>query len=86
MIKREDIMVMFRSLVSNTDQVTDQAENSVPSRILRVIQENPSLSQKNIAELIGEKLSTVKYYMEMMKKSGIIERKGTSQKGKWVIR
>lgn len=67
MIKREDIMVMFRSLVSNTDQVTDQAENSVPSRILRVIQENPSLSQKNIAELIGEKLSTVKYYMEMMK-------------------
>ena len=82
MIKREDIMVMFRSLVSNTDQ----AENSVPSRILRVIQENPSLSQKNIAELIGEKLSTVKYYMEMMKKSGIIERKGTSQKGKWVIR
>lgn len=74
-------MVMFRSLVSNTDQVTDQAENSVPSRILRVIQENPSLSQKNIAELIGEKLSTVKYYMEMMKKSGIIERKGTSQKG-----
>ena len=91
-IKREDIMVMFKSLVSNTDQggnqVTNQAnqdDNSVPARILKVIQDNPSISQKNIAELIGEKLSTVKYYMEMMKKEGTIKREGSSQKGKWVI-
>lgn len=92
-IKHEDIMVMFKSLVSNTDQDTNQAtnqanqdDNSVSARILKVLQDNPSLSQKNIAELIGEKLSTVKYYMEMMKKTGMIERKGTSQKGKWIIR
>ena len=91
-IKHEDIMVMFKSLVSNTDQggnqVTNQAnqdDNSVPARILKVIQDNPSISQKNIAELIGEKLSTVKYYMEMMKKEGTIKREGSSQKGKWVI-
>lgn len=92
-IKREDIMVMFKSLVSSTDQATNQAtdranqgnDNSVVTRILKVIQEEPSLSQKKIADIIGEKYSTVKYYMESMKKSGIIKREGSSQKGKWII-
>ena len=89
-IKREDIMVMFKSLVSSTDQATDRAtnqanDNSVVTRILKVIQEEPSLSQKKIAAVIGEKYSTVKYYMESMKKSGVIKREGSSQKGKWII-
>ncbi len=69
-------MVMFKSLVSRTDQDTNQAnqggDNSVVTRILKVIQEEPSLSQKKIADVIGEKYSTVKYYMESMKKSGIM--------------
>ena len=84
-IKREDIMVMFKSLVSSTDQDNQGGDNSVVTRILKVIQEEPSLSQKKIADVIGEKYSTVKYYMESMKKSGIIKREGSSQKGKWVI-
>ena len=88
-IKREDIMVMFKSLVGSTDQDTERAnqgnDNAVVTRILKVIQEKPSLSQKKIADVIGEKYSTVKYYMESMKKSGIIKREGSSQKGKWII-
>lgn len=89
MFKHEDIMVMFKSLVSCTNQGTNQAnqadDNSVNARILKVIQEEPTLSQKKIADVIGEKYSTVKYYMESMKKSGIIKREGSSQKGKWTI-
>ena len=88
-IKREDIMVMFKSLVSSTDQGTNQAnqgaDNSVVTRILKVIQEDPTMSQKKISEAIGEKYSTVKYYMESMKKSGVIEREGSSQQGKGVV-
>ncbi len=84
---------MFKSLVSDidrgTNQATDQAnqdsDNSVVTRILKVIQEEPTLSQKKIADVIGEKYSTVKYYMEAMKKSGVIKREGSSQKGKWII-
>lgn len=82
-------MVMFKSLVSSTNQATDRVnqgnDNSIVTRILKVIQEEPSLSQKKIADVIGEKYSTVKYYMESMKKSGIIKREGSSQKGKWII-
>lgn len=78
--------IMFKSLVSYTDQGTNQAEdNSVAARILKVIEAEPMLSQKKIADIIGEKYSTVKYYMESMKKSGIIKREGSSQKGKWII-
>lgn len=60
-IKREDIMVMFKSLVSYTDQATNQAtdqanDNSVAVRILKVIENEPMLSQKKIANIIGEKI------------------------------
>lgn len=85
--------IIFKSLVSYTDQGTNQAafqtnqaeDNSVAARILKVIEAEPMLSQKKIADIIGEKYSTVKYYMESMKKSGIIKREGSSQKGKWII-
>ena len=54
MIKREDIMVMFKSLVSSlvnhTNQATDQTipneDNSIATRILKVIETEPMLSQK----------------------------------------
>ncbi|MFP3153419.1 winged helix-turn-helix domain-containing protein [Lachnospiraceae bacterium ZAX-1] len=92
-IKREDIMVMFKSLVNNTDQATDQSTNRVirengnlvVARILKVICDEPTLSQQKIADRIGEEASTVKYYMDFMKESGIIKRAGNSQKGKWII-
>ena len=85
-IKREDIMVMFSSLVSNTNQATNQVANhTIVNRILEVIRDEPFYSQREIAEIIGEKYSTVKYYMEPMKRNQIIKREGTSQKGKWVI-
>ena len=76
-VKREDIMVMFKSLVSNTNQAVNQANQDaagLASRILGIIDENPSLSQKKIAAQLGEKYSAVKYYMESMKKAGIIKR------------
>lgn len=78
-------MVMFR-----TNQATNQAIeryelNEIEERILRSIQENPFFSQKKIAEKLEEKYSTIKFYMEKMKKNDIIRREGSSQKGKWII-
>lgn len=57
-IKREDIMIMFKSLVSSTGQGTNQANqdggNSVAARILKVIQKEPTLSQKKLQMLLGK--------------------------------
>ena len=50
MIKREDIMVMFKSLVNHTNQATDQTipneDTSIATRILKVIETELMLSQK----------------------------------------
>lgn len=74
-----------------TTQGTTQAdllafENSIPVRIIKVISENPMLSQSQIAKMLGEKYDTVKYHMRKMRLSGVIIREGTSQKGKWIIK
>lgn len=86
-VKREDIAVTFKSLSTSTTQATTQViENSIPIRIVKVIRDNPNLSQSRIAEILGEKLDTIKYHMRKMRLSEVITREGTSQKGKWIIR
>lgn len=98
-VKKEDIMVTFKSLKTNTTQGATQGvtqgatqadintiENAIPMRILKVIKNNPTLSQSQIAEMLGEKRDTIKYYIRKMRLSGIIAREGTSQNGKWIIR
>lgn len=97
-VKKEDIMVTFKSLITDTTQNTTQAVtqgttqtdisatgNSIPMRILKVIKDNPTLSQSQIAEMLGEKRDTIKYHMRKMRLSGIIAREGTSQNGKWIV-
>lgn len=98
-IKQGDIMVMFRcsdvfmnkqAANQAADQATDQAANQTALNeteraILRAISDNQTLSQREIAALLHRSLSTVKFYMEKMKKNQIIARDGSSQKGKWLI-
>lgn len=87
-------MVMFKSLFTDPTQDTTQAatqadintiKNSISLRILKVIRDNLTLSQSQIAEMLGEKHDMIKYHMRKMRLSGIIAREGTSQKGKWII-
>ena len=102
-VKKEDIMVTFKSLKTNTTQGATQGvtqgatqgvtqadintiENAIPMRILKVIKNNPTLSQSQIAEMLGEKRDTIKYHIRKMRLSGIIAREGTSQNGKWIIK
>jgi ATP-dependent DNA helicase RecG len=66
-------------------QVTTQT-NNIQKQILDLIKNNGELTQKEIAEKIGENYNTVKYHIQQMKKKGIIERIGTSQKGHWEVR
>ncbi len=93
-VKKEDIMVTFKSLITDTTQAVTQGttqadintiENSIPMRILKVIRDNPTMSQSQITEMLGEKHDTIKYHMKKMRLSGVIKRAGSSQKGKWII-
>jgi predicted transcriptional regulator len=53
--------------------------------MLNTIQENPSLSQIEIARELEWKVDQVKYYCNKLKKKGFIIRVGSSQKGYWEI-
>ncbi len=44
-------------------------EDSVQEYILQIITANPSITQKEIAVEIQKPLSTVKYYMQQMRKN-----------------
>lgn len=54
--------------------------------IVNLIRQEPELSQKQIAERLELNLNTTKYYIRKLKESGIIERTGSSQKGKWIVK
>ena len=59
--------------------------NEIDSRIIKVIQLKPSISQRKIAEKIDVSYDTVRYHMENMRKQGIIIRKGNGRSGKWIV-
>ena len=53
--------------------------------VLISIVEDPRITQKEIAAKLDWKIDRVKYYLNKLKKKGIIERVGTSQNGHWKI-
>lgn len=52
---------------------------------MKLIEQEPSLSQKQMAEKLHMNQNTLKYYIKNMREKGIIERVGSSRKGKWMI-
>ena len=69
-----------------TDQGKRATHNQfVQNAIIEIIKVNGEATQREMAEITGETLSTIKYHIEKMKKNGIIERNGSSQSGNWKI-
>ncbi|GLG04521.1 hypothetical protein Selli1_16950 [Sellimonas catena] len=54
--------------------------------IMELIEQNPFLSQKQMAEKLNLNKNTLKYYIKKMKEKGVIERVGTNRKGKWIVK
>lgn len=73
---------------SKTTQTTTQTTIKLTKNdheILQVIQNNPALSQKEIAMELGWTVDRVKYYLNKMKKQEAIRRIGSSHKGSWEL-
>lgn len=73
---------------SKTTQTTTQTTIKLTKNdheILQVIQNNPALSQKEIAMELGWTVDRVKYYLNKMKKQEAIRRIGSSHKGYWEL-
>ena len=60
---------------------TDVSEDD--KAVLTSIVEDPRITQKEIAAKLDWKIDRVKYYLNKLKRKGIIKRVGTSQNGHW---
>ena len=70
---------MYRQLPEKDWSHTDD------TKILNLIRENPSITQAELREKLQVSIVTVKRLMADLQKRGLIERQGSSRKGKWII-
>ncbi|MCM1214220.1 MAG: putative DNA binding domain-containing protein [Lachnospiraceae bacterium] len=54
-------------------------------KVVRLIFENPDITQERMAENIGMSKNGVRYVMDRLKEKGILKREGSTKKGKWII-
>ena len=72
--------------VTKATQGTTQAELSEDDKaVLMSIAEDPHITQKEMAAKLDWKIDRVKYYLNKLKRKGIVKRVGTSQNGHWEV-
>ena len=84
MYRREEKSKTTQTTTQITTQTTIKLTKN-DHEILQVIQNNPALSQKEIALELGWTVDRVKYYLNKMKKQEAIRRIGSSHKGYWEL-
>ena len=88
MYRREEKSKTTQTTTQTATQTTTQTTIKLTKNdheILQVIQNNPALSQKEIAMELGWTVDRVKYYLNKMKKQEAIRRIGSSHKGYWEL-
>lgn len=71
--------------LTETTQTIDFQFTEKDKEVLKVIQQNPELTQREMALELGWSVDRVKYYLNKMKKLQVIKRVGSSHKGHWEI-
>ena len=84
MYRREEKSKTTQTTTQITTQTTIKLTKN-DHEILQVMQNNPALSQKEIAMELGWTVDRVKYYLNKMKKQEAIRRIGSSHKGYWEL-
>jgi ATP-dependent DNA helicase RecG len=78
-------LTALRGTAKKTTQSTTQF-NAVDKKIIEILKENPSASQRMIAEQINETYNTVRYRMSLMKRNNIVIKEGDNKSTKWIVK
>lgn len=70
---------------NQSDQSNQLLLTEEEQRLLDMIKEYPDMTNALLAQALGWSVSRVKYYVQKLKKSGKLKRKGTSRNGSWKI-
>ena len=74
--------------VSDTNDTIDtkvDTNDTIEASVLRIIRDDPRVTQKDIGRRLDISVATVKRLMSSLQKSGKLQRKGSSRKGSWII-
>ena len=82
---RENPFKYEKTTTQETTQENYAMLNETQIHIIKLIKENPSITQKEIAKELKMTRDGVKYNMNVLKEMSIISREGSTKKGKWKI-
>lgn len=61
--------------------------NEIQLQIIKIIKENPVVTAKEISMIIEKRgLPAIKWNLKQLKNKGILERDGTTRRGKWIVK
>ena len=69
----------------NSKESSKENNNEISGKIIDILQAEPELSIEKIAKRLQVTNGTVRYSIEMLKRTGVLEHIGPTKKGKWVI-
>ena len=86
MYRKVESVIGVNGVTTQATQGTTQAELSEDDKaVLMSIAEDPHITQKEMAAKLDWKIDRVKYYLNKLKRKGIVKRVGTSQNGHWEV-
>lgn len=69
-----------------TTQVTQARSIDSEQKIVNLLQQNPNASQAEVAAKLGISVNAAKYYIRKLRDLERLERVGSPQKGKWIVK
>lgn len=75
---------MFRKIADSANGIGETNETN-ETIAMRLIRGNPAITPKELKDMMGVSLVTIKRLMADLQKSGKIQRQGSSRKGLWLL-
>ena len=84
----EFMLKMISDTIDEISKITTQeiAQETTQEKILKLIKENPNITQNQMATALGLTRDGISYNIKQMKDKGVIERVGATKNGKWIIK
>ena len=87
----EFIEFMLKMIDDTIDEITktttqETAQETTQEKILKLIKSNPSITQTQMAKVLGITRDGVSYNIKQLKDNGISERVGATKNGYWIVK
>ena len=72
--------------VINTQEITQEiTQENIQNKILEMIRQEPTVTRNILAARLKTTPDSIKYYLDKMRKQGVIKHEGPTKSGYWLI-